>query len=212
MKILFISLILILLSGNVNAIAYCSLRDPVAQIAQLYPQKTNQLSIVKIVDDTIRSQVQFALPSNDLHFSELGQHTLYIAMLGKESLGYVHVRSEQSDWGLVEIVWAIDKDLRIRDFVFQRCRSPKKKIAEKGGFKDIFIGKNYQELKELLSDDGVTAKESVLTIAQSAPELANVVLRCALKTLLLTDILWGEELKLLQLVKTTHSNNLTKVN
>lgn len=199
MNIRFISLMLILmlilLSGNVNAIAYCSLRDPVSQIAQLYPQKTNQLSIVKAVDDNIRSQVQFALPSNDLHFSELGQHTLYIAMFGKESLGYVHVRSEQSDWGLVEIVWAIDKDLRIRDFVFQRCRSPKKKIAEEGGFKNIFIGKNYQELKALLSDDGVTAKKGVLIIAQSAPELANVVLRCALKTLLLTDILWGEELE-----------------
>lgn len=201
MNIRFISLtmllMLILLSGNVHAIAYCSLRDPVAQIAQLYPQKTNQFSIVKTVDDNTRTQVQLALPSNDLHFSELGQHTLYIAMFGKESLGFVHVRSEQSDWGLVEIVWAIDKNLRIRDFVFQRCRSPKKKIAEKSGFKDIFIGKNYQELKALLSDDGVTAKKGVLRIAESAPELANVVLRCALKTLLLTDILWGEELEAL---------------
>ena len=186
---------LILISGNVNAIAYCSLRDPVAQIAKLFPQKTNQLSIVKTVDDNTRAQVQIALPSNDLHFSELGQHTLYIAMLGKESLGYVHVRSEQSDWGLVEIVWAIDKNFRISNFVFQRCRNPKKKIAENSGFKAIFVGKNYQELKELLSDDGVTAKIDVLEKAQNAPELANVILRCALKTLLLTDILWGEELE-----------------
>ena len=197
MKVHFVLLILmlILISGHVNAIAYCSLRDPVAQIAQLYPQKTNQLSIVKMVDDNARSQVQVALPSNDLHFSELGQHTLYIAMLGNKALGYVHVRSEQSDWGLVEIVWAIDKDLRVSNFVFQRCRSPKKKIAEKKYFKDIFIGKNYQELKELLSDDGVTANKAVLEKAENAPELANVVLRCALKTLLLTEILWGEELE-----------------
>jgi hypothetical protein len=199
MKIRFVSLMLIvmliLISGNVNAIAYCSLRDPVAQIGKLFPQKTNQLSIVKTVDDNTRAQVKIALPSNDLHFSELGQHTLYIAMLGKEALGYVHVRSEQSDWGLVEIVWAIDKNLRISNFVFQRCRSPKKKIAEDSGFKAMFVGKNYQELKELLSDDGVTAKIDVLEKAQNAPELANVVLRCALKTLLLTEILWGEELE-----------------
>ncbi|GAW95318.1 MULTISPECIES: hypothetical protein [Colwellia] len=199
MTIRFIILILtlamlLLLPGNVNAVAYCSLRDPVAQIAQLYPQKTNQLSIVKTVDDNIRAQVQIALPSNDLHFSELGRHTLYIAMKGQEVLGYVHVRSEQSAWGLVEIVWAIDKDLRIRDFVFQRCRSPKKKIAQHSDFKDIFIGKNYQELKQQLSADGITAKPSVLSHAQGAAELANVVLRCALKTLLLTEILWGDEL------------------
>lgn len=199
MKIRFISLILIVIlvgiSGDVNAIAYCSLRDPVAQIAQLYPQKTNQLSIVKMVDDNTRIQVQLALPNNDLHFSELGQHTLYIAMLGQEALGYVHVRSEQSDWGLVEIVWAIDKNLRISNFVFQRCRSPQKKIAEESYFKTLFIGKNYQELKELLSEDGVTAKKKLLEKVHNAPELANVVLRCALKSLLLTKILWGEELE-----------------
>jgi len=196
MKLLSILLMLILLSSNVSAIAYCSLRDPVSQIAKLYPQKTNQLSIVKTVDDNTRAQVKIALPSNDLHFSELGRHTLYIAMLGKNSLGYVHVRSEQSDWGLVEIVWAIDKELRISNFTFQRCRSPKnKKIAECSDFKDIFIGKNYQELKELLSNDGVTANKYVLDKAQDAPELANVVLRCALKSLLLTEILWGKELK-----------------
>ena len=199
MKIRFVSFMLIVmlvwLSGDVKAIAYCSLRDPVAQIAQLYPQKSNQLSIVKMVDDNIRAQVQVALPSNDLHFSELGQHTLYIAMSGKEALGYIHVRSEQSDWGLVEIVWAIDKDLKISNYVFQRCRSPKKKMAEQSDFKAIFIGKNYQQLKALLSDDGITAKKDVLDKAKNAPELANVVLRCALKTLLLTEILWGEELK-----------------
>ncbi len=193
--LILVLLMLILPSGDVNAVAYCSLRDPVAQISQLYPQKTNQLSIVKTVNDNTRAQVQIALPSNDLHFSELGQHTLYIAMLGKESLGYIHVRSEQSDWGLVEIVWAIDKDLRITNFAFQRCRSPKKKIAQESIFKDIFIGKNYQELKQLLSDDGVTANKAVLEKAQLAPELANVVLRCALKTLLLTEMLWGDELK-----------------
>ncbi len=188
-------IMMVLLTSNVNAVAYCSLRDPVAQIAKLYPQKNNQLSIVKTVDDNIRAQVQVALPRNDLHFSELGKHTLYVAMQGKKSLGYVHVRSEQSKWGLVEIVWAIDSNFRITNFAFQRCRSPKKKAAEEQQFKDVFIGKNYQELRELLSSDGITAKKSVLEKTQSASELTNVVLRCALKTLLLTEILWGEELK-----------------
>lgn len=59
--------------------AYCSLRDPLAQIQQLYPQKTNQLSIVKTVDTSTRNLVKLALPRNDLHFSELGRHTLYVA-------------------------------------------------------------------------------------------------------------------------------------
>ncbi len=193
-----IPLILTLLLFSIEysyADAYCSLRDPVAQIQQLYPQKTNQLSIVKTVDSSTRNLVKLALPSNDLHFSELGRHTLYVAMKNTEALGYVHVRSEQSKWGLVEIIWALDKDLKIQDFTFQRCRSPKKKILDNKDFKNVFIGKSYEELKTLLNSDGITANNILLDKARGAPELASVVLRCALKTLLITDILWGEELK-----------------
>jgi hypothetical protein len=161
----------------------------------LYPQKTNQLSIVKTVDTSTRNLVKLALPSNDLHFSELGRHTLYVAMKNTEALGYVHVRSEQSKWGLVEIIWALDKDLKIKNFTFQRCRSPKKKLLDNKDFKNVFIGKGYEELKTLLNSDGITANNILLDKAKGAPELASVVLRCALKTLLITDILWGEELK-----------------
>lgn len=195
MKTLLSLILLIFFEHHANAEAYCSLRDPVAQIKQLYPQKTNQLSIVKEVDDSTRAKVQMELPNNDLHFNELGKHTLYVAMNGKEPLGYVHVRSEQSMWGLVEIVWAIDKDLKITNFAFQRCRSPKKFIINESNFKNMIIGKNYEQLKELLSNDGLTANKLLLDKAPNAHELANVVLKCALKTLLITTILWGEELK-----------------
>lgn len=195
MKIFIVLTLFVLSLQNAYADAYCSLRDPVAQIKQLYPQKTNQLSIVKTVDAHTRNQVKAALPSNDLHFSELGKHTLYVAMKNTETLGYVHVRSEQSKWGLVEIIWALDKNLKIKNFSFQRCRSPKRKVIDNENFKNVFIGKNYKELKTLLNSDGITANKILLDKAKNAPELASVVLRCALKTLLITDILWGEELK-----------------
>ena len=68
-------------------------------------------------------------------------------------------------------------------------------MIENERFKNVFIGKNFQDLKTLLSHDGVTANKVLLDKAKDAPELANVVLRSALKTLLITDILWGEELK-----------------
>lgn len=195
MKVIIMLTLLLFSIQYSYADAYCSLRDPVAQIQQLYPQKTNQLSIVKTVDTSTRNLVKLALPSNDLHFSELGRHTLYVAMKNTEALGYVHVRSEQSKWGLVEIIWALDKDLKIKDFTFQRCRSPKKKILDNEDFKNVFIGKNYEELKTLLNSDGITANNILLDKSKDAPELASVVLRCALKTLLITNILWGEELK-----------------
>ncbi|NRA53313.1 MAG: hypothetical protein HRU23_04160 [Gammaproteobacteria bacterium] len=195
MKIIILFILLFILQPQAYGQAYCSLRDPVAQIRELYPQKTNQLSIVKTVDAHTRNQVKLALPSNDLHFSELGRHTLYVVMKNSQALGYIHVRSEQSKWGLVEIIWAMDKDLKIKGFACQRCRSPNRKMIENERFKNVFIGKNFQDLKTLLSHDGVTANKVLLDKAKDAPELANVVLRSALKTLLITDILWGEELK-----------------
>jgi len=193
MKFIF-PLLVVLYLPNTYADAFCALRDPVAQIKILYPTKTNQLSIVKQIDEGVRQQVKTALPNNDLHFGELGKHTLYIALQGQEKLGYIHVRSEQSKWGIVEIIWAIDKDYRIKDFAFQRCRSPKKKLIDNQLFKNMFIGKNLVELKTYLANDGVTANQTLLKIAPGAPELANVVLRCALKTLLLTQLVWKEEL------------------
>lgn len=180
---------------NVLAEAYCALRDPVAQIKLLYPTKSNQLSIVKEINEGVRQQVKIALPNNDLHFGELGKHTLYVVLQQQTKLGYIHVRSEQSKWGLVEIIWAIDKDYRIKDFAFQRCRSPKKKLIDNQSFKNMFIGKNLAQLKEYLNKDGITANQKLLSVAANAPELANVVLRCALKTLLLTQLVWQDELE-----------------
>jgi len=192
---LLITIILIFFIPNALADAYCALRDPVAQIKLLYPTKTNQLSIVKNIDEGVRQQVKLALPNNDLHFGELGKHTLYIALQDKIKLGYIHVRSEQSKWGLVEIIWAIDENYRIKDFSFQRCRSPKKKLIDNQIFKNMFIGKNLNQLQAYLSQDGVTANQKLLTIASDAPDLANVILRCALKTLLLTELVWKDELE-----------------
>ncbi|SFC01018.1 hypothetical protein [Pseudoalteromonas denitrificans] len=188
-------LIAIVYSSNAFGDAYCALRDPVAQIKLLYPQKTNQLSIIKQINEGIRQQLKHALPNNDLHFGELGKHTLYVALQEKTKLGYIHVRSEQSQWGLVEIIWAIDKEYRIKDFAFQRCRSPKKKLINNQKFKNMFIGKNLYQLKTYLSDDGFTANQDLLSHAGDAPELANVILRCALKTLLLTELVWKTELE-----------------
>lgn len=189
-----IILLVMLWPAPAFAAAYCSLRDPVAQIKQLYPNRTNYLSIIKEINNRARQQVQAALPNNDLHFGELRRHTLYVALSGQNILGYVHVRSEQSRWGLVEIIWAIDPEFKITNFAFQRCRSAKKKLIADPAFKNMFIGKNFSQLKTYLAKDGVSANNTLLSRAQQAPALASVVLRCGLKTLFLTKLVWQSEL------------------
>ena len=114
--------------------AYCKLRDPVNSIKKLYPMATTYRSIVRTVDSSARDAVASAIPFK-LHFNELGRHTLYVAMNKKKPVGLVHARSEKGRWGLVEIAWALDFDLRVRSFTFQRCRSPHRAEVESKVFK-----------------------------------------------------------------------------
>jgi hypothetical protein len=189
------SLLLLLVINNCLADAFCSLRDPVSQINTLYPSHESYLSFVKKIDNETRKIVQENLPNNDLHFGELGQHTLYVVIENQDVVGYVHVRSEQSDWGLVEIVWAIDSSFRVVDFTFQRCRSPEKVELIKENFKQAITGRDFEQLKQYLAKDGISANQALLGQINTNSNLVNVVLRCALKTLLLTKVVWHDELQ-----------------
>ncbi len=174
--------------------AFCSLRDPVETIKTLYPQSTSFKSVVKIIDEDVRSEVQSLLPPNTLHFSELGKHTLYIAFKKEEPLGYVHVRSEESNWGLVEIAWSINLNMEIDDFKFQRCRNRQKRVLEKDEFRQQLQGKNFEQIIALLNNDGMTLNPQKITVPPKAKALAEVVLRCGMKTLLVTQLAWSKEI------------------
>ena len=76
-----------------KAEAFCALRDPVSSIYQLYPNANAYRSIVRTVDKQTREHVISHLPSLRLHFSEMGRHTLYVALQDGKKLGYVHVLS-----------------------------------------------------------------------------------------------------------------------
>ena len=175
--------------------AYCALRDPIESINMLFPQATSHRSIVKVIDEDIRQEVSRRLPPNSLHFSEIGRHTLYVAFADDKPLGFVHLRSEESDWGLVEVAWALDTNLRILDFRFQRCRSRLRNVVENETFRAQLRGLSFKELATLLQADGVSLNTARITVPADAQPLAEVVLICALKTLLVTELGWADEVQ-----------------
>jgi len=200
-RILWLTLLLSLLPAQAMAQAYCALRDPASHIQQLYPDSTQFRSIVKTVDESARKHVSDNLPPNALHFGELGRHTLYVALRNRDVLGLVHVRSEESRWGLVEIAWSMDLALNIQDYSFQRCRNRARKLLEANAIKDQFRGKNFTQLKAFLADDGHSANRSALEVPDKAAELAGVVVRNGLKTLLVTEQVWAMEIEALQMLQ-----------
>lgn len=190
---LFISASLLTITSSSTYAAFCSLRDPVETIQKLYPESTSFKSSVKVIDESIRDQVQTLLPPNTLHFSELGKHTLYIAFKGKDPLGYVHVRSEESDWGLVEIAWAITLDMEVRDFKFQRCRSRQKRTIEDESFRTQLRGRTFDEFTHMLMPDGKSLNPEKISVKPKAKSLAEIVIICGMKTLLVTRLAWEKE-------------------
>ncbi len=181
-----------LLPCQAAAQAFCALRDPVRLVYQLFPEADAFSSIVREVDEDARDGVGDRLPFS-LHNRELGQHTVYVVKRGDESLGVLHVRSERSRWGLVEIAWALDKDLRVRDFEFQRCRSRQRDAVEAPAFREQLRGRSIDEIRAYISDDGTQIRGG-FTAPEGAEALAKAVLRSALKTIVATEVVWGAEL------------------
>ena len=205
---LLLSLILLMFSLASFAEAFCALRDPLTGIYKLYPQATSYRSIVRTIDQGTREMVRTNLPPNTLHFGELGRHTLYIALQDDKPIGMVHVRSEESKWGLVEVAWAINLDMSVHDFTFQRARSSARHLLEQDSFRRPLIGQNFGSLKKMLVD-GTHANPKILSIPKGAEALSSVLLRSGLKTLLLTRLAWKtdlDEINLLHQAKLSFSD------
>lgn len=179
--------------------AYCALRDPVHQVYRMFPDATSYRSIVRTVDNRAREEVATRLPF-ELHYNELGRHTLYVPVQGDVPLGIIHVRSEASEWGLVEIAWAFDVDLRIIGFRFQRCRDPKRETVESGAFLMQIKGKGFAQLRAMFLEDGGTGDSDGLKTQHEAEELVAVTLRSALKTMVITEAVWGQDLRTIRLL------------
>lgn len=182
-----------LVPATTRAQAYCELRDPLRSLYALFPEADAHQSIAREVDEATRREIGSHLPFT-LHSTELGVHTLYVARDGGEVLGLVHVRSERSRWGLIEIAWAIGPDLKIVDYQIQRCRSRHRRAVEGGEFRRLLVGRGLGELRGLLAKDGEVNAER-LPLEADARELGKAVVRCALKTLVATDVAWGPQLR-----------------
>ena len=210
-----LSLVIVLLGfhvfmQNVQAQAYCALRDPVTSIKFFFPESTRHQSLVKAINTDARDSIGEILPFT-LHFNELGKHTLYVAQKYGDALGFVHVRSELTKWGLVEIAWALDTDLKIRNLQFQRCRIPGCESKHLGNALDLTIGKPYSELQQLLSEDGNSLRQDLQEKLGDSHTFIYSIVKSALKTILVTAITWESDVAEINrrlMIKKYFPNNL----
>jgi len=187
-------LVLSLMTQMAVSQAFCSLRDPYHAMQTIFPEATHHRSIVKKIDHNIREKVASILPAHTLHYGELGKHTLYIIYKDASPVGLIHVRSEASKWGLVEVAWALNINQEILDFSIQRCRCSNKDDVTNDKVKAFFKHKTATQLIKILKHNDQLAPEVLVNAANGEKELATVILRSATKTLIVTDEGWKEDI------------------
>jgi hypothetical protein len=172
---------------------YCALRDPTSQIFAMYPEASDYRSLVRSIDSSVRSEVQERV-GFDLSAREVGRHTLYVALRETRPLGLVHVRSELSDWGLIEVAWALDLDLRIQDFRIQRCRGEAcRALATDSALHDALRNRGLDDLNAWLKYPN-RAQPAVIGVD---PKMVQTLIRSAAKTVAVTGLAWQSELRAL---------------
>lgn len=191
--------VLLLVCSQLSLGAYCSLRDPIGAIRTLYPESDSHRSVVRTITNETRNDIAARLPFT-LHFNEIGRHTLYVAQQQGRALGFVHARSELSDWGVIEIAWALTPTSTVQNFYFQRCRSPQcNDVLRRSVLEDI-KHKSISEVLSLLTADGGALTEAMERKYSDSSSLVLALIRSSLKTRIATQIAWSKELEQVQRV------------
>ena len=175
--------------------AFCALRDPDRELRLLIPDYIDRTSWVRTISKSHRVEIEDGVPF-DIHFDELGQHTVYKVTSAKGTR-LVHVRSEAFNWGLVRVAWLMNSDLEILDYRFQRCRvrkAVKEELLTKE-VKALFANKSMKALQALLTEDGESLRGGSESVSEEAKELFLVLVQSAIKTTVVTDVGWRAEVR-----------------
>ena len=95
-----------------------------------------------------------------------------------------------SDWGLTEIVWALDDQVKVANFQFQRCRGGSCKSVVTKGIKKLLQGKDETELTDLLTEDFSMLRSGLMDLSESELYLASAIVKSAIKTIAVTKNTW----------------------
>jgi hypothetical protein len=176
-------------SGQAN----CALRNPDRQIYELFPEATSYRTVCAPVNDTIRPALEARLGS-PLARTDTGVHTAYLVLNEGVPLGIVHARTENGRRGSVELVWAMDLDLTLKDFRVQRSRERQTDAIRSPAFRRNLLGRDSRGLRELMTQNNDDVNLSALDMPPDVRSLTHTVVLCALKTILITELAFRDSL------------------
>lgn len=168
-----------------------TLRQPQQSVFTAFPEADGYQVIVRNIDTTARRKIEAAQPFR-VHFNEIGEHAVYVALRGRLPLGIVYVVQQEDAFGLSEIEWAITLELRLSGFRFQRTRNRHHEDLDGSGLARLMVGRSAADMSDWLDPDG-----RLLTAAQGVPagaeQSATALIRSAMKALAVVGEVWATE-------------------
>jgi hypothetical protein len=166
--------------------ANCALRNPDRQIHTMFPDHTSYRSVVATVDDPVRKEIEKQLGS-EVALNDLGKHTLYLVLKKKTPIGFIHARSEIGESGTVEIVWALDLDMNVKDFQIQRSRERQTATVKDDSFRRKMIGSDVYKLLGYLGKRNAEVDTKRLEVSEDAARITQTTVLCGAKCILVTE-------------------------
>ena len=177
---------LVLTAGSAAYAANCALRNPDRQIYEMFPEATNYRSLVGKVDASLKGTIEGKV-GTPLALNDLGKHTLYVVMNKTTPIGFVHARSEVGGRGSVELVWALDMNLNVKDFRVQRSRERNTGAIKAAGFREHLVGKDLEGLQGFLQGSD-TVNVEALGVPDEASSISHTAVLSGVKTVVITDL------------------------
>ncbi len=153
MVLLFSSIVLCLFLSDIAIISaqevyLCVWRNPERTMTTIFPDARDYKTITLDISDGDRVEIESDLGHELLPGQE--KQFLYYDMIGSDgdSIGSIIAASQKGEYGIVEFVFGLDEEGKIKDIYIQRARE-RDRTFKKREFLDLFVGLNVSEADQV---------------------------------------------------------------
>ena len=158
-----------------------------------FPEADAYRAVKRTVSQSNRQEIERLLPFK-VHFNELGKHELLVAFRGRRPVGLVYCRTEEAEWGLVEIAWHVSLEQRIVGFEYLRGRNRHIQGLRRSQLATDLGGSGLTQVAAL-----ITAHNQKVHVGREASlvSIERTTLRSAAKVLAVITTVWPDQVETL---------------
>jgi len=155
-----------LISTSVSAqeLFICVWRNPERTMARIFPEARDYKTVTREISPQKREIIEERLGSQLLPGQqETFQYYELLDMKGS-LLGYIIASAQRGEFGVIEFVFGLDRDIKINGIYIQRARERDREFRKREFLKQ-FIGKGVQDVDKMQIGKDIKAEKTTGTTA-----------------------------------------------